>query len=171
MRQMGKLMEDIAEELFPSLDEETRSRILKECCEYENEYLAKTGGVLYDGVEDVFKELSSKYSVCIVSNCQAGYIETFLEYYDFGKYITDIEDAGHTGLTKAGNIKLVMERNHFDKAFYVGDILGDMKSSDEAGSEFIHAAYGFGTVPKDRPAIASIKELPDKIIELLEKDA
>ena len=144
--------------------------IFEECLSYENEYLLKNGANVYDGVEDVFKELNKKYNVFIVSNCQEGYLRTFLEYYDFNKYVLDYEEAGRTGMPKDENIRLVIKRNHLDKAFYVGDTLGDMESTDKAGIPFIHAAYGFGTVPADRMKINNIKELPEFIDDLLSKD-
>ena len=116
------------------------------------------------------EELNKKYNVFIVSNCQEGYLRTFLEYYDFNKYVLDYEEAGRTGMPKDENIRLVIKRNHLDKAFYVGDTLGDMESTDKAGIPFIHAAYGFGTVPADRMKINNIKELPEFIDDLLSKD-
>lgn len=73
-------------------------------------------------------------------------------------------------VAKDENIRLVIKRNHLDKAFYVGDTLGDMESADKAGIPFIHAAYGFGTVPADRMKINNIKELPEFIDDLLSKD-
>ena len=145
-KEMGKLMRDIADSLF------------------------KNGANVYDGVEDVFKKLNKKYNVFIVSNCQEGYLRTFLEYYDFNKYVLDYEEAGRTGMPKDENIRLVIKRNHLDKAFYVGDTLGDMESADKAGIPYILAAYGFGTVPADRMKINNIKELPEFIDDLLSKD-
>ena len=50
-------------------------------------------------------------------------------------------------------IKLIVERNNIDEAVYVGDIQGDYDSSKRAGVKFIHAAYGFGTIDDDVPAI------------------
>ena len=169
-KEMGKLMRDIADSLFKDIPENIRYEIFEECLSYENEYLFKNGANVYDGVEDVFKELNKKYNVFIVSNCQEGYLRTFLEYYDFNKYVLDYEEAGRTGMPKDENIRLVIKRNHLDKAFYVGDTLGDMESADKAGIPFIHAAYGFGTVPADRMKINNIKELPEFIDDLLSKD-
>lgn len=169
-KEMGKLMRDIADSLFNDIPENIRYEIFEECLSYENEYLLKNGANVYDGVEDVFKELNKKYNVFIVSNCQEGYLRTFLEYYDFNKYVLDYEEAGRTGMPKDENIRLVIKRNHLDKAFYVGDTLGDMESADKAGIPFIHAAYGFGTVPAGRMKINNIKELPEFIDDLLSKD-
>ena len=90
-QQMGKLMETIADDLLPNIPVERRYKILQECCDYENDYLLTHSGVLYPDIKDTFKKLNEKYSVYIVSNCQAGYIEAFLKVTDLGKYVTDFE--------------------------------------------------------------------------------
>lgn len=163
---MGKTMDIIAEILFPELEGEKRSQLLQHCCEEENAYLREHGGVLYEGLEDTLKELQKNYHLYIVSNCQKGYIEAFLDYYQLWDYFEDIECYGNTGLKKGGNIKLVVDRNELTKAVYVGDIQGDYDASCEAGIEFVHAAYGFGTIDALVPAIHTLPELP-KIVEQL----
>ena len=40
-----------------------------------------------------------------LSNCQSGYIETFLNYYSISKYFKDYECSENTGLNKCENIK------------------------------------------------------------------
>ena len=161
---MGKTMDIIAEILFPELEGEKRSQLLQHCCEEENAYLREHGGVLYEGLEDTLKELQKNYHLYIVSNCQKGYIEAFLDYYQLWDYFEDIECYGNTGLKKGGNIKLVVDRNELTKAVYVGDIQGDYDASCEAGIEFVHAAYGFGTINALVPAIHALPELP-QIVE------
>lgn len=170
-KEMGKLMKDIADSLMKDIPCDIRYDIFDECLEYENQYLLKNGVKVYNGVEEVFKQLNKNYKVFIVSNCQEGYIPTFLEYYDFHKYVTDYEEAGRTGLIKSENIKLVINRNNLDMAFYVGDTLGDMKATDDAGIPFIHAAYGFGQVPKDRMKIDNIKDLPNLLEDLIKTES
>jgi phosphoglycolate phosphatase len=44
-----------------------------------------------------------------VSNCQAGYIEAFLEYYKLKEYFTDFECSGNTMQSKADNIKSIID--------------------------------------------------------------
>ena len=59
-----------------------------------------------------------------------------------------------------------------DEAVYVGDIQGDYDSSKKAGVKFIHAAYGFGTIDDDVPAIRKFSELPrvaDRVFDEIEK--
>jgi len=160
---MGKTIDGIADTLFGEYSKEERMDITRECLEYENVYLAEHGGVLYDKLEDVLKELSEKYPLYIVSNCEKGYIEGFLKYYDFGKYFKDFESHGNTLLPKGQNIRLVAERNELTDVVYIGDIQSDYIASKEAGVGFIHAAYGFGRVDAIVPAITCIAELPTAI--------
>ena len=165
---MGKTIDGIADALFGMYSEEERMDITRECLEYENVYLAEHGGELYEGLEEVLKELSSRYPLYIVSNCEKGYIEGFLAYYGFGKYFKEFESHGNTMLPKGKNIKLVAERNDLTEVVYIGDIQSDYNASRDAGVAFIHAAYGFGTIDTEVPAISCITELPEKIKEFFE---
>ena len=116
---MGLTMDRIADIIFSDLPAEERYRLLDECCDYENDYLLRHGGVLYPGLEETLKKLREKYELYIVSNCQSGYIEAFLEHYGFGKYFMDIECFGNNKLDKGSNIALVKERNGLERAYYV----------------------------------------------------
>ncbi|MBR2408829.1 MAG: HAD family hydrolase [Lachnospiraceae bacterium] len=157
---MGKTMDKIAEVLFPELPEAPRLELLEKCCNDENEYLRVHGGVLYPELEETLKELKKEYPLYIVSNCQSGYIEAFLEYYGFGHYFEDIECFGNNGLQKGENIRRLADRNGLTDAIYVGDIQGDYDATIEAGFSFVHAAYGFGKIAQKTPAISCFKELP-----------
>ncbi len=163
---MGKTMDEIALILFqnyPDLDVEL---IYKKCFEYENDYLLKYGAILYPELENTLKILSENYKLSIVSNCQTGYIETFLNHYNFGKYFSDKECFGNNFKEKSYNIRLVHERSGCEKSIYIGDTERDYNSAVKAGVDFIHAKYGFGTVPENVPYINTISELPQKIKEL-----
>ncbi|WNS44697.1 HAD family hydrolase [Paenibacillus sp. MMS20-IR301] len=145
---MGLQVYEAGQKLFPGVDEDTQQKIMRECCEIENLFLAKAGGSLYGSLEEVLQTLSAKYKLFIVSNCQAGYIEVFLEYHQLQKYFTDYENPGRTGLSKGENIRLVMERNHLSSPVYVGDTEGDRKAAAFAGIPFVYAQYGFGEVSR-----------------------
>ena len=158
-RVMGKTMDVIAEILFPDIDNAQREDILKKCCQKENDYLRSHGGILYPELVDTLKELSNGYNLYIVSNCQSGYIEAFLDYYKLWDLFLDIECFGNNGLQKGDNIRKLVERNNLDTAVYVGDIQGDYDASKAAGVSFIHAAYGFGTIDEEVTAINTFKDL------------
>ena len=156
---MGLRLEEIAARIFPNMNEDERDKILKECCEYENEYLTKNGAILYEKLEDTLKELSTKYKLFIVSNWQDGYIELFLDYNNFGQYFVDYECPGRTNLSKDENIKLVINRNNLKNPVYVGDTKMDSEAANKAGVPFILARYGFGNAENYYHAIDKFEEL------------
>lgn len=164
---MGRTMDKIADALFPELSKEDRMSLLRKCCDYENEYLRIHGGKLYPKLEETFKTLRENYDLFIVSNCQAGYIEAFLEHYGFGHYFKDIECYGNNDLPKNENIKKIVERNGLVKAVYVGDIQGDYDATMAAGLPFIHAAYGFGTINAEVPKVHTFSELTETVKKVL----
>ena len=159
---MGKTMDVIADILFAELPQEKRGKLLEDCCARENDYLREHGGILYDQVEETLRGLKQKgYDLYIVSNCQSGYIEAFLDYYGLRELFGDIECYGNNLLQKGENIRLVADRNMLDAAVYVGDIQGDYDASRMAGVGFIHAAYGFGTIEEEVPEVHAFAELSD----------
>lgn len=159
-------MDVIAENVMPEKSIEERKEIFDRCLQVENEYLEQHGGILYPQLEETLKVLKETYPLYIVSNCQSGYIEAFLKYYKFEKYFDDFECFGNTGKGKAYNQKLVAERNQLDRVIYVGDIQGDYEATMEAGFEFIHAAYGFGTVDADVKRLKAFSELPKVLADM-----
>ena len=163
---MGLTMDRIADKLFGSLPLEERRELLDRCCDNEEQYLLRHGGVLYPDLEKTLIRLKKKYHLYIVSNCQSGYIETFLEHYGFGEYFDDIECYGNNLKGKGDNIALIVSRNGLDKAWYVGDIQGDYDSTMEAGIDFIHSAYGFGTIDHPVPELERFSDLPGLMKEL-----
>lgn len=157
---MGLTLEGISRQFFPYLTLEEGLEILKRCCEEEKEDILQRGGRLYEGLEEVLADLAARYRLFIVSNCQEGYIESFLIYHRLDRYFCDYENHGRTGLPKGENIRLVMERSQIGRAVFVGDTQGDCDAAQSAGVPFIHAAYGFGAVCADVPRIERITDLP-----------
>lgn len=158
---MGLPMDEIVAKLFPELSKEKQLEVLDKCCEVENAYLTKHGGNLYPKVEETLKKLSEKYKLCIVSNGQAGYIQSFLNAYGFGKYFTDFQNWGDNKVQKGENIKIVVERNNIKNAAYIGDTLGDANAAKFAGIDFVFARYGFGDVENYEYVIDEFSQLTD----------
>lgn len=164
---MGKNIDQIFELIIPETTKEYRNELIKESCEEEHKYLAKHGGKLYEGLLDVLEKLKEKYTLMIVSNCQDGYAQTFLEYTKLWDTFKDFELYGRTGLSKGENIKLVMERNGINEAVYVGDTLGDMQATAYAGLPFIYAEYGFGNVKDAEYVAKNMNEVARIAVEIL----
>ncbi len=158
---MGKSMTDIADIFFAGYDLEKRRKLLEHCCEEENNYILSHGGKLLEGLEETLQTLREQgYFLYIVSNCQVGYIEAFLQYHGLGQYFDDFESFGGTGRDKGYNIRLVVKRNQLNQAFYVGDTQGDYLAATKAGIPFVHAKTGYGAVEAQVPSIQKLPELP-----------
>ena len=166
-RNMGKTMNEIADNLFGFLPEEERYALARRCEVFENAYITEHGGILFEGVRETLKELyDAGVKMSIVSNCQEGYIPAFLTSMDMHRYFIDYEEWGRSGLLKADNIRLVMERNGVDKAVYVGDIQKDADASAKAGVPCIWAAYGFGHIDKPAGVLNEFSDLPQVLKDL-----
>lgn len=174
---MGLSMDKIADIFFGMLPEKEKNELLDTCGDYENDYLREHGGILYPDLEQVLVELKKDYHLYIVSNCQSGYIEAFLDHYDFWKYFEDIECYGNNELPKGDNIAGIIRRNDVTNAVYVGDIQGDydatMSAKEQLKDEgvkldFILADYGFGDVDAKVREIANLKELPQVVSDILD---
>ena len=160
---MGLPMTEIAKRMFGTDNYDSVAELFGCCMQYENEYIAKHGAVLYPDLINTLKQMYTKIPLFIVSNCQSGYIEAFLDYYGFGKYFKDILCWGDTKVSKGESIKILMEKNGIEDAAYVGDIQGDCDSARFAGIKFIHAAYGFGSVKDKDAEIHTFAELLDVV--------
>lgn len=155
----GKPMWTIAAATFPELSPEEQMKLMDKCCENEEETLKNNPGKIFDGVVETIRKLAKKYKLCIVSNCQAGYIELTMRSLGIEDCITDFECPGYSGLAKGENCKLVMERNGFTSAVYVGDTQGDADAAAFAGIPFVFCEYGFGEVEKYDYSIKKFPEL------------
>ena len=164
---MGKTISDIARTMFPNIKLEESVKVLEECCKEEQVYLREHGGVLFPNLEETLEILKRNYNLYIVSNCQDGYIQAFLEYHNLNCYFDDFEMSGRTGKSKGENIKIIMNRNELDKAVYVGDTQGDLNAADFAEIPFIFASYGFGNIDKKEVFINSISEIPKIVKKIL----
>ena len=136
---------------------------ITECQSKENEYLSKYGSKIYENTINTIKILYENYNLYIVSNCQAGYIEAFLNYYNLKRYFKDYESSGNTGKDKEFNIKEILERNDIKDAIYVGDTKKDYLASKSNNIKFIWAKYGFRIIDCNDDYIEDITNLVEKL--------
>lgn len=142
----GLPMADIIKDVFPNGSAEEIEKLTPVIYGYEDSYLQENGGVLYPGIIGTIAKLSETTPVFIVSNCQAGYIELFMDKTGCTPYITDHLCPGDTGMLKADNIRKIITDHKLAYPVYVGDTVMDKDACDTAGCPFIYARYGFGTV-------------------------
>ena len=166
---MGRTVPEIGEAMLSHIALDKRNEILEACCNEENRRLNLYGGEVFEGVVETLESLSKEYPLFIVSNCEDGYIESFMNYHKTGRFISDTECIGRTGLHKGENIRLIAERNGLSKAVYVGDTERDMQAAHSAGLPFIHASYGFGGGFEPEYSIKSFGELPKLLAEIFKE--
>lgn len=142
---MGLTNEELACVFFHELDFDFAFSLMQESCSLENKWLPKMGGKLYPGVRETFEKLSKMGKrLFIVSNCQDGYIEAFIEAHKMHDFIEDFECSGRSGKNKAENIADIVKRCTLSSPVYVGDTTSDLGGARGAGVPFIYAKYGFG---------------------------
>ncbi len=166
---MGKTVEEIAAAALPELPEEERVEVFNRCSIEELPWLREHPGKLYPDVERVLRTLCKQYPLYIVSNCQDGYIQTFLSVSNLADCFVDFTCSGMTGKGKGENLKLITAQHEITQPVYLGDTMGDYNACQYAAVPFIHAAYGMGQVPQGVPSITCFAQLPQAIHDLLNK--
>ena len=160
---MGLTPKETAPLAFKDVDLNKGLEYFVLCLNEEIKYLRIHPGKLYEDEEEVLKELSKNYPLFIVSNSDKGYIEDYLNAYDFNKYFKDHVCAGDTDLEKWQNILYIKNKYQLEEIIYVGDTKKDLNESIKAGVKFIHASYGFGEIEEEVLKISKLRELPDLI--------
>ncbi|HWD89803.1 MAG TPA: HAD family hydrolase [Mucilaginibacter sp.] len=155
----GMAYDLIFEMLLPDMEAAKRDHFKAICAKSEIDTLDALGGDMYPGLEETIKYLASKYKLYIVSNCQNGYIETFLSHCPVADYFLGHQCYGTKGQPKAENIKDIVKDHDLKAPVYVGDTTGDRDSAAKAGVPFIFASYGFGKV--EEGMIATIETFAD----------
>jgi phosphoglycolate phosphatase len=158
----GMTYDAIFDKLFPDLDTHQRKEVQTLCGISELEILHTKGGELYPQLEETLKYLGAKYKLYIVSNCQSGYIEVFLDLNNMHPHFLAHQCFGTKGNPKADNIKDIVNDHQLKAPVYVGDTMGDYTAATQAGVPFIFASYGFGAVPDGMVAtVNSFSELTE----------
>lgn len=167
-KEFGKPIEEIMRNLFPKMEREERNQLTEELLEYQNQKMETAPCKFYPQMKEVLADLNKTYPLCIVSNCQSGYIEAFLKNAKIEDLILDHTCPGDTGLGKGKNIRILMEKHGLQNIVYVGDTRGDEKACEEAEVPMVFATYGFGEVTQEHKSIQSLSELR-KVLSELEK--
>lgn len=157
----GKTTAEIGAGVFPDRSPQEQVDFTLECIKEEMVCFGEEAPKPYPGVPEMVKELSKRYPLFIVSNCEQGYIEFFMDSAGLTSYFKDHLSLGDTGLVKQGNIEEIIRRNHLKKAVYIGDVQGDADSAHGAGIPIVYAAYGFGKIADAEFIIHSPSELLD----------
>ena len=156
----GKVAEDIADVLFPSIPAPERYNLMYRCMAAEESYMKDDPcDVGYPGVKETLEALSKKHRLFIVSNSQKGYPELCMEKLGISSLCQGHLCYGDTGTEKGLTIRTLMDKHHITDALYIGDTLADQQAADLAGIGFIWCSYGFGKPEHFNAKIDSFPQL------------
>ena len=144
----GRPHADCIRTIFAPCTDAEIAILIRETMTEDERAIAELGGHLYPGVCEGLAALARSYPLFIVSNCQTGYIETFLDWSGLGPLFADHECWGNTGRPKAKNLADLVGRNGLQRPIYVGDTPGDATAAGLAGVPFVFASWGFGACPE-----------------------
>ncbi|AYL95954.1 HAD family hydrolase [Mucilaginibacter celer] len=134
----------LAKVMLPEFDEEPGMEIYYEVNQVRREILPTSGGVMYKGVTEGIKQLSTKYKIFVLSNCAVGIIPLFLNWAGITDVVTDTMAYGTNQMPKNYNMHLLMDKHNLQSPIYIGDTNGDAEQTRLAGLPFIFVSYGFG---------------------------
>ena len=122
--------------------------------------MAVHGGRVFDGVEQTLAQLSRRFPLCIVSNCEDGYIQCFLQVTGLGTSpIFLIVSA--TGLSKGAEHPAGGPCNWLQAPIYVEIWRGDQQAARQAGVPFVFAQYWlWASSSQPDHTIGSMADLP-----------
>ena len=165
---MGLTPREIGDVQFPDLPPAERYALTDQCLNEEPPYLYERGAKLYPAVRETLRLLKRRYCVGLVSNCTEPYAQAFLHAHGLTALFDDHETAGRTGLHKAANISLLLQRNHIQKALYIGDTMKDRSAAQEAHIPFIFASWGFGDLSDVQFKAESFSDLASIVTSVMD---
>lgn len=154
---MGRTSLQLSVDLGISMEE------LIEIQSEEVKHLMYNPGKIYEGVIRTIQKLKNDgKELFIVSNCQKGYIYTFLEAAGLSDFFTECcYDDGQVLDSKTANLRYLINKYNMMNPVYVGDTESDYQSALRAEMDFIAADYGYGNIPEEvKLRIDDITELP-----------
>ena len=104
--------------------------------------------VIYEGVLAGLKQLSEKYPLFLLSNCEEGGLVNFMHHTKTTPLFIDYMEHGMNLMPKHHNLRLLMEKYGLNAPVYIGDTDSDSDQSMMAGVPFVYVSYGFGVTDK-----------------------
>lgn len=163
---MGMEAKEIYKVMFPELPEATIEKLYRDIIIKTDEMLPVKGGLVYPDVLDGLEQLSRKYKLFMLSNCQKGSIRDFMAFTETKSYFCDYIEYGSNHQPKHINMKTLIDRYNLKAPMYIGDTDSDRKQSDLASVPFVFAAWGFGKTDSFALKFENMKDLTDHFMNL-----
>lgn len=163
---MGMEMKQIFDKVIPDASAETVEKLYNDVIKKEHEVISEMGGKIYPGVLEGLEELSGRYKLFMLSNCQEGGIKDFMNYTETKYLFTDYMEYGMNFQPKHINLKILIDRHNLKNPMYVGDTDSDRKQCELVHVPFVFVSWGFGNTEKYALRFDKMQELTDYFIHL-----
>jgi phosphoglycolate phosphatase-like HAD superfamily hydrolase len=166
---IGLSLKNMIGKLLPDADGKKIDRIITD---YRRHYGEKGvyDCVLFDGVDNVLRELSKEFDLYIVTAKLLTMAETAVAHVNIGRYFAGIRgiDSDHSTRNKALLIKELIQDKKLDygKAVMVGDRKEDVDAAAENGIKTIAVRYGYGKAEEFGNAVCTV-ESAQKLLEVI----
>lgn len=127
----------------------------------EEIFIKKDGGDLYDGVPDAIINLSQKFNIYLISNCQSQYLLDFIEYSGLKSSLSGYDCNGMSNEPKHKMINAMVQKYQLQNPVYIGDTSYDQEACLKANVPFVHASYGFHSNLDEANSFQSLIEIID----------
>ncbi|NLY24769.1 MAG: HAD family hydrolase [Bacteroidales bacterium] len=145
---MGKEARVMLQSIIPDATAHEQDLLFDAVIEEYQLLLADMNPVIYEGVLAGLKQLSEKYPLFLLSNCEEGGLVNFMHHTKTTPLFIDYMEHGMNLMPKHHNLRLLMEKYGLNAPVYIGDTDSDSDQSMMAGVPFVYVSYGFGVTDK-----------------------
>jgi phosphoglycolate phosphatase-like HAD superfamily hydrolase len=138
--------------------------------DFFTEYIPKMKNIIpFEGMTGVIKELTTSYTLIIISSTLTLPINKLLEKNALLKYFTEVM-GNDVHKSKVEKIKMVFSKYNIDSkdCLFITDTLGDIREASHSGVDTIAVSWGFNTketLSKGKPY--RIIEKPENLISAI----
>lgn len=141
---MGKEARVMLESILPGATAGEQDLLFDAVIAEYQKLLDDMNPVIYEGVHEGLKQLSEKYPLFLLSNCEEGGLVNFMHHTRTTSFFVDYMEHGMNLKPKHHNLQLLMEKHDLKAPVYIGDTESDSAQSMMAGVPFVFVSYGFG---------------------------
>lgn len=141
---MGKEARVMLNNIVPEASREAQDALFDEVIAAYQNTLSSMNPLIYEGVHDGLEQLSKKYKLFMLSNCEEGGLVNFMKHTGTRHLFIDYMEHGMNLMPKHHNLQLLIDRHKLQSPVYIGDTDSDAKQSALAGVPFVFVSYGFG---------------------------
>lgn len=171
---LGMPTDLIFETLFPQLSKNDCLQINYLCVHQLAVMVKAGGGFLYDGVVDVFNELSrAGYKLVIASNGKLEYIEAILQYYNLLNLVQRPIVVLNETITSKGLILKEYIAHFSGSTIMIGDRSSDIDAAAFNSVPFIGCVYGHAgntEISGAKYIVHNFYEIPSAIKEIIKQE-